>query len=167
MQQQRLWWKPALVLLIDLLWSLVLEQIGRPLFVGLYPGQEAHVNQLLDEQLMPMLWLSYAIVMSAQLGWLTWAARQQRRWHDIVSIESQLRRLRRAWWICALGQLALALGVQRALAAGLGAIDPAGLGLVVVLLLCDLLVIFWLPTALLVPKDLRNAVPLLGRWPRT
>jgi len=162
MQQQRLWWKPALVLLIDLLWSLMLEQIGRPLFVGMYPGQENSANRLLDLQLMPLLWINYGIVLSTQIGWLFWATRQQRRWRTTVSIARQVGRLRRGWWCCTLGQLALAIGLPFLLASQLGQVDGRGVSFVLALLLCDLVVIFWLPTTLLVPEELGHAVPLRG-----
>ena len=152
-----------MVLTLDLLWSLILEKLGRPLFVGLFPGQAQDANRLLDTQLMPMLWISYGIVLSAQIGWLAWASRQQSLWRHNVPIGLQLRRLRRAWWWCALGQLALSIGLQLSLAFELGGVDPSGLVFVLALLVCDLLVIFWLPTALLVPKELGSAIPLRGR----
>ena len=152
-----------MVLTLDLLWSLILEKLGRPLFVGLFPGQAQDANRLLDSQLMPMLWISYGIVLSAQIGWLAWASRQQSLWRHNVSIDAQLRRLRRAWWWCALGQLALSIGLQLSLAFELGGVDPSGLVFVLALLVCDLLVIFWLPTALLVPKELGSAILLRGR----
>jgi len=141
------------VLTLDLLWSLILEKLGRPLFVGLFPGQAQDANRLLDIQLMPMLWISYGIVLSAQIGWLSWAARQRSH-----------QRLRRSWWCCALGQLALSIGLQLSLAAQLGwGVDPAGSVFVLALLLCDLVVIFWLTTALLVAEELGDAVPLRGK----
>ena len=152
-----------MVLTLDLLWSLILEKLGRPLFVTLFPGEAGEANRLLDTQLIPMLWISYAIVLAGQIGWLVWASRQQIRWRENVSIDSQLRRLRRAWWWCALGQLALSIGLQLSLAFELGGVDPVGIVFVLGLLLCDLLVIFWLPTALLVPEQLRSAIPLRGR----
>jgi hypothetical protein len=148
---------------MDLVWSLLLERLGRPLFVGLFPGQAGEANRLLDTQLIPMLWISYAIVLAGQIGWLVWASRQQIRWRENVSIDAQLRRLRRAWWWCALGQLALSIGLQLSLAFELGGVDPVGIVFVLGLLVCDLLVIFWLPTALLVPEQLRSAIPLRGR----
>ena len=152
-----------MVLTLDLLWSLILEKLGRPLFVGLFPGQAQDANRLLDSQLMPMLWISYGIVLSAQIGWLAWASRQQSLWRHNVSIDAQLRRLRRAWWWCALGQLALSIGLQLSLVFELERVDPVGIVFVLGLLLCDLLVIYWLPTALLVPKELGSAIPLRGR----
>jgi len=164
LRQRRRWWRPALVLAIDLVWSLILEMLGRPLFVGLFPGQAQDANRLLDIQLMPMLWISYGIVLSAQVGWLAWASRQRSRWSVNLSIGASLGQLRRAWWCCALGQLALSIGLQLSLAAQLGwGVDPAGLVFVLALLLCDLVVIFWLPTALLVPEELGSAIPLRGR----
>ena len=162
MNHSRPWVKPALVLSIDLLWSLVLEQLGRPLFVGMYPGQQSSINQLVDRELMPLLWISYGIVLSAQIGWLTWASRQLRRWRANVSITGQVKRLRRAWWCCALGQLALAIGLQLLWASHLEQVEGWGLVFVLAVLLCDLVVIFWLPTALLVPEELGHAVPLQG-----
>lgn len=153
-----------MVLTLDLLWSLILEKLGRPLFVGLFPGQAHDANRLLDSQLMPMLLISYGIVLSAQIGWLAWASHQQSLWRHNLPLGLQLRRLRRDWWCCALGQLALSIGLQLSLAAQLGwSVDPSGLVFVLALLVCDLLVIFWLPTALLVPEQLRSAIPLRGR----
>lgn len=160
MNQRADWWKPALVLAIDLLWSLLLERLGRPLFLGLFWGQETEVNRLLDSQLIPMLWISYGIVLAAQIGWLRWLSRQRRRWGEQIGINARLRLLRRTWWWCALGQLALSTGLQASLAWRLGrSVDPAGLVFVGALLLCDLLVIYWLPTTLLVPAELRSAIP--------
>ena len=75
-----------MVLTLDLLWSLILEKLGRPLVVGLFPGQAQDANRLLDSQLMPMLWISYGIVLSAQIGWLAWASRQQSLWRHNVPI---------------------------------------------------------------------------------
>ena len=163
LNQRGHWWRPTLVVAIDLVWSLLLERLGRPLFVGLFPGQALQANRLLDTQLIPMLWISYAIVLAGQIGWLVWAARRQRQWRENVSIDAQLRRLRRAWWGCALGLLALSIGLQLSLALELGGVDPVGIVFVLGLLLCDLLVIYWLPTALLVPEQLRRAIPLRGR----
>lgn len=158
------WWRPALVLTIDLVWSFVLQRLGRPLFVGLFPGQEIEVTRLLDTQLIPMLWISYGIVLAAQISWLAWVSRLKRQWPKHGSIEGQLRRLRHSWWWCALGQLALSIGLQISLALRLGrAVDPAGVVFVSGLLLCDLLMIYWLPTALLIPDELRSAVPLMER----
>ena len=146
---------------IDLVWSLLLEHLGRPLFVGLFPAQAAEADRLLDTRLIPMLRISYGIVLAGQIGWLAWASRQQRRWSENVSIDALIRRLRRAWWWCALGQMALSIGLQLSLAFELGrGVDPAGIVFVLGLLLCDLVVIFWLPTALLVPDQLRSAIPL-------
>jgi len=153
------------VLAIDLLWSLLLEQVVRPLFVGLFPGQTAAANHLLDTQLIPTLWFSYGIVMAGQIGWLAWAARQKRQWTGTICTDLQIRRLRQAWWWCAIGQLILAIGLQLSLMNKLGGnVDPAGLGMVLGLLLCDLLVIYWLPTTLLISADLRPAIPGTRRF---
>lgn len=92
----RRWGRPALVLAIDLLWGVLLERLGRPLFVGLYPGQSDAVNRFLDHQLIPSLWLSYGLVLTAQISWLSWAERKRRRWQACVALETQRRRLRRA-----------------------------------------------------------------------
>jgi len=159
------WRRPALVLAIDLLWSLLLEQIGQPLFVGLFPGQTSEAKRLLDTQLIPTLWFSYGIVMAAQIGWLTWAAQQTRHWQDNVSIAVQIRRLRQVWWWCAIGQLAISIALQLSLIRTLGgSVDPAGLGLVLGLLVCDLLVIYWLPTTLLISAEHRAAIPGTRRF---
>jgi len=154
------WRQPALVLAIDLLWSLLLEQVARPLFVGLFPGQTSEANRLLDTQLIPSLWLSYGIVMAGQIGWLAWASHQRKQWEETICTDVQIRRLRHAWWWCAIGQLTLSIGLQLTLIRRLGGnIDPAGLGIVMGLLLCDLLVIYWLPTTLLISLELRPAIP--------
>jgi len=153
------------VLAIDLAWSILLERVGRPLFVGLFPGQSLEANRLLDRQLMPLLWISYGIVLSAQIGWLTWASHQQKHWPRNASIPVSLKRLRLAWWSCAFGQLGLSIVMQLVLAAQLGwGVNPAGFAFVLALLFCDLLVIFWLPTALLIPDELRRAIPVTKRF---
>ena len=159
MTGNRRWGRPALVLAIDLLWGVLLERLGRPLFVGLYPGQSDAVNHFLDHQLIPSLWFSYGLVLTAQISWLSWAERKRRRWQACVALETQRRRLRRAWWIGALLQLTLSIGLQLHLAFRLGPPPDGGALLFVLgLLLCDLILIYWLPTALLMPEKLRGSL---------
>ena len=62
-------------------------------------------------------------------------------------------------WIGALLQLTLSIGLQLHLAFRSGhSPDGGALLFVLGLLLCDLILIYWLPTALLMPEKLRGSL---------
>jgi len=156
----REWWKPALVLAIDLLWGMILESIGRPLWLAMVPDRPEEVNLFLDQQLIPSLWISYGLGLTAQIGWLAWVGRQYRQWHQIVAIDRQRRRIRQIWWTCALLQVTFSISLQIGLSVKLEhRVNSVGGLFVLSLLFLDLLLIYWIPTTLLVQDELRSAIP--------
>ncbi|MEB3200183.1 MAG: hypothetical protein VKK62_06620 [Synechococcaceae cyanobacterium] len=157
---RRSWWGAAGVLAIDLGWSSLVGSAGRALFLSLYPREPGPAQQLLEGLLIPSLWISYLLLLAGQLTWVSGAGAAHRRWEGRLPLPQQRRRLRRSWWVWGATLVALVLALHGWRAQALPEPDPAGVALLLGVLLGDLLLIFWLPTALLLPEQLRPAVPL-------
>lgn len=156
------WWKPALVLAVDLGWSWVLQSWGRPWFVALFPTATGEANRFLDQQLIPMLWISYGVMLIGQISWLAWLARLLRERPPTDDPQRLRGRMRRRWcqWVAVL--LVISVLLHGSLAWQMRSpAQPTALVFVVGLLLCDLLVIFWFPTAVMTPAEQRSAIPAL------
>jgi hypothetical protein len=157
------WWKPALALAIDLTWSFIVETVARPMFVGFFPVATSEANHFLDLQLIPMLWISYGVMLTGQITWLTWFSRSLHHWDHTVSLRRKRQRIRRRWLEWAAVMVLICLGVHGSITLRLPTPpDPAGVGFLLILLACDFLVIFWLPATLMAPQELRAAIPPWG-----
>ena len=142
----------ALVVAIDLGWWLLLEQLVAPLLLPLLGRPESAGNRLLDDQLAPMLWSGYGLLYAGQLWWLQVVARRRasgeagRRWWQGLAVLSVLTLALRWWWLWRLE----------------GVLPWPAEAFLVLLQAIDLVVIYWLPTAVLARPPLQRAVP---GWP--
>lgn len=139
---------PFLTVAIDLLWGWALAADGRPLLLQWLARPELEASRLYDNVLEPRFWISYAVVLSAQLTWVTLIAPRP----------LPQRQLRLLWWLGFGVILAASLALQQSLALSNG---TARL-LLLVVPIGDLILLYWLPTRLLTPLPQRRVIP--GWW---
>ena len=141
------WLLPFLVMAIDLLWGWVLVTHGRPLLLQWLARPELQAARYVDNVLEPRFWISYAVVLTTQLTWVTLIAPRP----------LPQRRLRQVWWLGCAIVLVSSIGLQQ----GLGL--PAGAARLLLLVpIGDLILLYWLPTRLLTPLPQRRVIP--GWW---
>ena len=92
----------ALVMAIDAIWGWTLSAFGRPLLIELLDHRQWKAVEVLDGLIVPRLWVSYVVVLSAQLVWVMLVSPR----------ELQSRRLQQLWWLGCGISLASALTVQ-------------------------------------------------------
>lgn len=138
---------PFLVMAIDLFWGWSLASDGRPLLLQFLARPELEAASFYDNVLEPRFWISYAIVLTTQLTWVTIIA--SRPWPQ--------QRLRALWWLGFGIILVSSLGLQQSLA-----LPRAAAALLLVVPIGDLILLYWLPTRLLTPLPQRRVIP--GWW---
>ncbi|MGA0021710.1 MAG: hypothetical protein ACO3GW_06050 [Vulcanococcus sp.] len=133
----------ALVMAIDAIWGWTLSTFGQPLLIELLDRRHWKAVEVFDGLILPRLWVSYVVVLSAQLVWVMLVSPR----------ELQSRRLRQLWWLGCGISLASALTVQVQLnLPGSAAI------LLLAAQLMDVSLLYWLSTTLLTPSAKRVGV---------
>jgi hypothetical protein len=133
----------ALVMAIDAIWGWTLSTFGQPLLIELLDRRHWKAVEVFDGLILPRLWVSYVVVLSAQLVWVMLVSPR----------ELQSRSLRQLWWLGCGISLASALSVQVQLnLPGSAAI------LLLAAQLMDVSLLYWLSTTLLTPSAKRVGV---------
>jgi hypothetical protein len=139
---------PFLVMAIDLLWGWSLASDGRPLLLQFLARPELEAASFYDNVLEPRFWISYAIVLTTQLAWVTLIAPRP----------LPQRRLRQLWWLGGVIILVSSIELQQGLA-----LPGAWARLLLLMVpIGDLILLYWLPTRLLTPLPQRRVIP--GWW---
>jgi len=133
----------ALVMAIDAIWGWTLSAFGRPLLIELLDHRQWKAVEVLDGLIVPRLWVSYVVVLSAQLAWVML----------VTPRDVSFRKLRQLWWIGFGISLASALSVQFELN-----LPSSASILLLVAQLMDVTLLYWLSTALLTPPAKRRGV---------
>ena len=127
----------ALVMAIDAIWGWTLSAFGRPLLIELLDHRQWKAVEVLDGLIVPRLWVSYVVVLSAQLAWVML----------VTPRDVSFRKLRQLWWMSFGISLASALSVQFELN-----LPSSASILLLVAQLMDVTLLYWLSTALLTPS---------------
>ncbi len=133
----------ALVMAIDAIWGWTLSTFGQPLLIELLDRRHWKAVEVFDGLILPRLWVSYVVVLSAQLVWVMLVSPR----------DLQSKSLRQLWWLGCGISLASALTVQVQLnLPGSAAI------LLLAAQLMDVSLLYWLSTTLLTPSAKRVGV---------
>ena len=133
----------ALVMAIDAIWGWTLSTFGQPLLIELLDRRHWKAVEVFDGLILPRLWVSYVVVLSAQLVWVMLVSPR----------DLQSKSLRQLWWLGCGISLASALSVQVQLnLPGSAAI------LLLAAQLMDVSLLYWLSTTLLTPSAKRVGV---------
>jgi hypothetical protein len=139
---------PFLVMAIDVVWAWSLATYGRPMLFQLLARPELEASRYYDSVLEPRFWISYAIVLTTQLAWVTLIAPRP----------LPQRRLRQLWWLGGVIILVSSIELQQGLA-----LPGAWARLLLLMVpIGDLILLYWLPTRLLTPLPQRRVIP--GWW---
>lgn len=138
---------PILVTACDAGWGWVLSTFVRPWLLPQLSRNPLKAAQLFDQAIEPRLWISYAVVLAAQLTWV----------NLIVPGDRSRQELRLIWWLGCLLITSISLLVHQNLVIQ---VEP-GL-LILAVQLADLILLYWLTTRLLTPLPQRRVIP--GWW---
>jgi hypothetical protein len=138
---------PILVTACDAGWGWLLSTFVRPWLLPQLSRNPLEAIQLFDQAIEPRLWISYAVVLAAQLMWVNLI---------VPSVRSQ-RALRLIWWLGCLIIVSVSLLVHQDLV-----IQEAPELLILAVQLGDLMLLYWLTTRLLTPLPQRRVIP--GWW---
>ena len=133
----------ALVIAIDAMWGWAGSTYGKPWLFELLDRHPWKALQVFDGLIQPGLWISYAVVLTAQMVWVML----------VTPRDLSLRRLQQLWWMGFGISLASALAVQLELS-----LPSSASMLVFAAQLIDLTLLYWLSTALLTPAAKRRSV---------
>jgi hypothetical protein len=139
---------PFLVMAIDVVWAWSLATFGRPLLLQLLARPALEASRFYDDAMEPRFWISYAIVLTTQLTWVTLIAPRP----------LPQRRLRPLWWLGCGIILISSIALQQ----GLALPDPAARLVLFLVTIGDVILLYWFPTRLLTPLPQRRAIP--GWW---
>ena len=138
---------PIVVPVVDVFWGWLLSSHIKPWLIELLNRNPLEASQFIDNTIEPRLWISYVVVLAAQLSWVNLIVRRPR------STQS----LQRLWWLgCLLITISSVL-VHHDLV-----ITAEPELLILVVQLTDLILLYWLTTRLLTPEPLRQVIP--GWW---
>ena len=138
---------PIIVMVVDFFWGWMISVFVRPWMIGLLRRSPLEASQLIDETIEPRLWISYAVVLVAQLCWV----------NLIIPRYQSPRLLRKIWWIGCLIITLCSLLVHQGL---MLTAEPQLL--IFAVQLADLVLLYWLTTRLLSPLPQRKVIP--GWW---
>lgn len=138
---------PILVTACDAGWGWLLSTVVRPWLLPQLSRNPLEATQLFDQAIEPRLWISYAVVLAAQLTWV----------NLIVPGDRSRQELRLIWWLGCLIITSVSLLVHQNLV-----IQEAPELLIVSVQVADLILLYWLPTRLLTPLPQRRVIP--GWW---
>jgi hypothetical protein len=136
---------PFLVMAIDVVWAWSLATFGRPLLLQLLARPALEASRFYDDAMEPRFWISYAIVLTTQLTWVTLIAPRP----------LPQRQLKQMWWLGCGIILVCSIGLHQ----GLALPGLAARLLLLVVPIGDLLLLYWLPTRLLTPLPQRRVIP--------
>ena len=135
--------RPILVMAIDAIWGWTLTTYGKPWLFELLdrPGVEA--SRYYETFIEPRLWISYGVVLSAQLIWVSLVAPRN----------ISHRALRQLWWygcgISTLSVIAIQFELQLPRTVAL---------LLLAIQFIDVALVYWLSTGLVTPPPKRRGV---------
>ena len=138
---------PILATASDAAWGWVLSTFVKPWLLPQLRRHPLEANQLFDQAIEPRLWISYAVVLAAQLTWVNLIAPSDR----------SLRQLRLIWWLGCLLITSVSLLVHQDLV-----LQAEPELLILAVQLADLMLLYWLATRLLTPLPQRRVIP--GWW---
>jgi len=138
---------PILVTACDAGWGWLLSTFVRPRLLPQLSRNPLEGTQLFDQAIEPRLWISYAVVLAAQLTWVNLI---------VPGVRSQ-RELRLIWWLGCLIIISVSLLVHQDLV-----IQEAPELLILSVQLADFMLLYWLATRLLTPLPQRRVIP--GWW---
>lgn len=133
----------ALVMAIDAIWGWALSAYGQPWLIELLERRQWKAVQMFDDLIQPKLWISYGVVLSAQLAWVML----------VTPRDLSFTRLRQLWWMGFGISLASALSVQWELN-----LPAAASILLLAAQLMDVTLLYWCSTALMTPSPKRRGV---------
>jgi len=135
---------PILATASDAAWGWVLSTFVKPLLLPQLSRNPLEANQLFDQAIEPRLWISYGVVLAAQLTWVNLIAPSDR----------SLRQLRLIWWLGCLLITSVSLLVHQDLV-----LQAEPELLILAVQLADLILLYWLATWLLTPLPQRRVIP--------
>lgn len=138
---------PILATASDAAWGWVLSTFVKPWLLPQLSRNPLEANQLFDQAIEPRLWISYAVVLAAQLTWVNLIAPSDR----------SLRQMRLIWWLGCLLITSVSLLVHQDLV-----LQAEPELLILAVQLADLMLLYWLATRLLTPLPQRRVIP--GWW---
>jgi hypothetical protein len=138
---------PMLVTACDASWGWLLSTFVKPWLLPQLSRNPLEATQLLDQTIEPRLWISYAVVLAAQLAWV----------NLIIPGSRSTRQLRLIWWLGCLLITCVSILVHQDL------VVQAEPGLLILAVqFTDLILLYWLATRLLTPLPQRKVIP--GWW---
>lgn len=144
----------SLVMGIDFFWGMLVTGPVWDLFALWLETSQEKAHRMISESVEPMLWWSYGLVYLGQVWWFVKTARKE------PVTEERLRRANQQWW-STLVLLFVTGMIQRVYV--VTRIDPdmpiRAILVLIMILLVDLLVVYWLPARLMTPKAYLSAVP--------
>lgn len=146
--------KFSLVMGIDFTWGMLLAGPGKQLFALWLETSGGRAHRFIDSNVEPMLWWSYGLIFLGQVWWFVRTSRTS------PDTEVKVSRARKEWWLC-LGLL-LCIGlVQRFWLVWFiyPELPIKAFSMLVIILMVDLAVVYWLPSLLMTPKGFLPAVP--------
>ncbi len=135
--------RPILVMVIDAIWGWTLTTYGKPWLLELLnrPGMEA--SRYYETYIEPRLWISYGVVLSAQLIWVSLIAPRT----------LSQRALRQLWWF------GCAISIVSAIAIQIKLQPPRAVSLLLLAVQwIDVTLLYWLSTGLVTPPPKRSGV---------
>jgi hypothetical protein len=138
---------PILVTACDAGWGWVLSTFVRPWLLPKLSRNPLEAIQLFDQAIEPRLWISYGVVLAAQLAWV----------NLIIPGSRSMRQLRLIWWLGCLLITSVSLLVLQDLV-----VQAEPELLILGVQLADLILLYWLATWLMTPLPQRGVIP--GWW---
>lgn len=133
----------ASVIAIDTAWGWAGTTFGKPVLLQFLDRHKWKAMQVFEGSIQPGLWISYLVVISAQIAWVML----------VIPRDLSAKRLHQLWWVGFDISLASVLAVQIELN-----LPPLSSLLVLVAQLIDITLLYWLSTALLTPSEKRKGV---------
>ena len=135
---------PILVTACDAGWGWLLSTFVRPWLLPKLSRNPLEAIQLFDQAIEPRLWISYGVVLAAQLAWV----------NLIIPGSRSLRQLRLIWWLGCLLITSVSLLVHQDLI-----VQAEPELLILGVQLADLILLYWLATWLMTPLPQRRVIP--------
>ena len=146
--------KLSLVMGIDMAWGAMLVGPGKDVFASMLALSRREADGFIGQQVEPILWWCYGFNYIGQVWWFFRTAGT----HEVNA--AGVNRARRQWWICAGVLLLLGLALRGWLVWFIYPDLPmSAMAILLFILLVDLVVVYWLPCALVTPRHFATAVP--------
>lgn len=144
----------SLVMGIDFMWGMLLSGPGKTLLMAWLAMSGGRAQKLIDDDIEPMLWWSYGLIYLGQVWWFLKTAKSGR------VTEKSLIKARKQWWLCLV--LLISIGfIQRYCLVWFISPDLPSKAflLLVIVLMVDIAVVYWLPSLLMTPQSYLPSVP--------